>query len=246
MSEVIQRIVRSEHRPFVSLLAVLALAALPLSASTLVSNFPYQTDTGDAWETGGSGESGNAVGFTVSSSYSLTQLQVADNFFTASTDGGIYNNLNVGIWQSTTDNLNSATELESWVITPSLPPSQTAELFTLTPGTSTTPAITPVMNDSDFYFITETVIPDPSAGATQATWGWQQNNESPTAQTGYFSEFAGGSWFAETGTTPAFTVSGTPYVPPAPGVPEPRSYALLLAAAFMGILILRRRRNAAA
>ena len=85
-----------------------------------------------------------------------------------------------------------------------------------------------------------------SAGATQATWGWQQNNESPTAQTGYFSEFAGGSWFAETGTTPAFTVSGTPYVPPAPGVPEPRSYALLLAAAFMGILILRRRRNAAA
>jgi hypothetical protein len=136
--------------------------------------------------------------------------------------------------------LNSATELESWVITPSLPPSQTAVLYTLTPGTSTTPTITPTIAPGENYFITETLEED---GANTAVWGWQQNNLSPTPETGYYSEFAGNPWFAETGTTPAFTVSGDLIV--ASAVPEPRSYAALLGAALVGILIMRRR-NAAA
>jgi len=239
MSQIVKPIIRREHGgQLLTLLAVLALASLPLSADTLlVSNFPYQTSTGDAWGTGGSGESGNAVSFVdpFASSYSLTQIQVADNFFTASPDGGSFNNLNVGLWQNTTDNLNSATEVESWVITPSLPPSQTATLFNLTPASSTTPTVTPTINPSDFYFITETI---PEDGSNTAVWGWQQNNESPTPQTGYLSEFAGGAWFAETGTTPAFTVSGNPI---SSTVPEPRSYAVLLAVALVGMLILKRR-----
>ena len=226
-------------------LVVLAVAAFPLSADTLLtSNFPYTTDTGEAWATGGSGESGNAVGFTDpsgTSSYALTQIQVADNFFTADPDGGTFNNLLVGLWSSPTDlNDPAATELESWVITPSLPPSQTAELFTLTPGTSTTPTVTPTIAPGENYFITELV---PDDGANTAVWGWQQNNL-PTQELGYFSEFSGGAWFTETGATPAFTVSGD-LIPPST-VPEPPSYAALLGAAFVGILILRRRRNAAA
>ena len=214
--------------------AILALTALPLSAGTLlVSNFgpgnTYDTDTGDAWGTGGDGQSGNAVGFVdpFSSSYALSQLMVADNFFTASTDGGIYDLLNVGFWASSTDDLNSATEEESWTISTGV--MQTAELFTL--NSVLNPSITP----SGFYFITETVIPDPSPGATQATWGWQWNDLTPP-QTGYDSEFSGGSWFAETGTTPVFSVSGNLVT-----TPEPRSSAALFIVAMAGIWMLRRR-----
>jgi hypothetical protein len=222
-------------------LVVLAVAAFPLTADTLLtSNFPYTTGTGDAWATGGSGESGNAVGFTDpsgTSSYSLTQIQVADNFSSQDPNGGAFNDLIVGLWVSSTD-LNSATELESWIVTTNA--MGTPELFTLTPGTSTTPTVTPTIAPGENYFITETV---PEDGANTAEWGWQWNNLA-TQELGYFSEFAGGSWFAETGPTPAFTVSGN-LIPPST-VPEPRSYAALLGAAFAGILILRRRRNSAA
>jgi hypothetical protein len=101
--------------------------------------------------------------------------------------------------------------------------------------------LNPVINPSDFYFITETVTPDPTDGATQAEWGFQVNNLTPL-QTGFYSEFAGGAWFAVTGdgaTTPVFSVSGD-------SVPEPRSSAALLAAGLAGMLVLRRSRNASA
>jgi hypothetical protein len=131
MFEITRRIVRLERRARFRgrmIVSFLVVAALPLSAGTLlVSNFgpgnTYDTSTGDAWATGGSGESGNAVGFTDPSaflSYALTQIQVGDNFYTASTDGGVYNDLNIGFWQSTSD-LNSAAELESWVVSPASP-----------------------------------------------------------------------------------------------------------------------------
>lgn len=244
MFEIIRRVVALGDRARLApCLVVLAVAALPLSADTLLtSNFPYTTDTGEAWGTGGTGDSGNAVIFTDpsgTSSYDLTQIQVADNFFTPDPNGGAFNDLLVGLWSSPTDlNDPAATELESWVVTTTV--LQTPELFTLTPGTSTTPAVTPIIAPGENYFITETV---PDDGTNTAGWGWQQNNL-PTPETGYFSEFSGGAWYAETGTTPAFTVSGDLIVPS--GVPEPRSYAILLGVAFAGILIVKRRRNAAA
>ena len=243
MFEIIQGLVALGDRARLApCLVVLAVAALPLSADTLLtSNFPYTTDTGEAWATGGSGESGNAVGFTdpsATSSYSLTQIQVADNFSSQDPNGGAFNDLIVGLWSSATD-LNSATELESWIVTTNV--MGTPELFTLTPGTSTTPTVTPTIAPGVNYSITETV---PEDGMNTAEWGWQWNNMSPTPELGYYSEFAGAPWFAETGTTPAFTVSGDLIVPSE--VPEPRSYAALLGAAFAGILMLRRRRNAAA
>jgi hypothetical protein len=189
------------------------------------------TSTGDSCAPGGGGDSGNAVGFTdpFSSSYTLSQILVADNFSSASTDGGIYDDLNVGFWQSTTNDLNSATELETWSISTSTvgPPA----IYTLTS------VLNPVINPTDYYFITENITPDPTVGAATAEWGWQWNSLSPV-QTGYYSNFAGGSWFAEGGTTPVFSVSGNAVTA---GVPEPRSLALL-AAGFVGILIVRARR----
>jgi hypothetical protein len=245
MHQITELIVRSETRTrLCSLFVVLALAALPLSADVLVTTFPSTTSTGDGYGTGGSAESGNAVSFVVGSAYSLTQIQLEDNFFTAATDGGIYSNLNVGLWQNTTDSPNGATELEAWTVLP-LSPAQTAELITLTPSSSTTPSVIPDFNSSDFYFITETVIPDPTAGATQGDWGWQANNQTPTPATGnLFSEFGGMPWFPEgsTAVTPSFSVSGNAI---SSTVPEPRSYAALLGAALVGVLLLRRRKVAA-
>jgi hypothetical protein len=224
-------VIRFPNRLAVSLL----LSALPLGASTLLaSNFgpgeTYAISTGDAWATGDGGDSGNAVGFTDpnSSYYTLSQIVVADNFFTPSADGGIYNDLNVGLWQSSTDNLNGATELETWAVTTGT--LQTAMLFPLTS------VLNPVIDPTQFYFITENVTPDPTPGANTATWGWQQNSLTP-AQMGYFSNFNGGGWFVETGTTPVFSVSGDLVTS---GVPEPRSSALL-AAGFAALLILRAR-----
>jgi hypothetical protein len=242
MHQLIELIARPETRAqFCILFVVLALAALPLNAdTTLVTNFPATTSTGEAWATGGGGESGNAVGFVnpFSSSYALTQIQVVDNFYSSSPDGGAFNDLDVGLWQSTTNNLNTATELEAWVLTPTLPAPNAPALFTLTPSSSTTPSVTPTLNPSDFYFITETV---PEDGANTAEWGWQWNNES-TPQTGYYSEFAGESWFAEGGTTPVFSVNGNPITST---VPEPGSYAGFLGVALMGALVLKRRNIAA-
>jgi hypothetical protein len=58
------QIVKPVRRKCGGLLVVLALVCLPLMAdTTLVTNLPATTDTGDSWATGGSGESGNAVGF---------------------------------------------------------------------------------------------------------------------------------------------------------------------------------------
>jgi hypothetical protein len=241
MSEITQPIFRAEQPARCrSLLVLLALAALPMSADTvLVTNFgpgdSYDTSSGDAWATGGSGESGNAVEFQnpFSSSYLLTSIQVADGFSSADPDGAAFNDLNVGIWQSTTDNLNDATELQSWsVAAPSA--GSPSQVYSLTSASPT------IINPSDYYFITETLTPD---GSNTAEWGWNVNNLTPT-ETGYLSEFAGGRWFSETGDTPVFSVSGT-VIPPS-GVPEPRSYAAILGAGLLGLLVLRRRRTIAA
>jgi hypothetical protein len=262
----IQRSVEGERpAPLGSLLVVLALAALPLGADTIIATDfgpgnTYDSSTGHSWTTGATGDSGNAVGFVdpFALSYSLTQIQVADNFFESATDDGIdptLDNLNVGLWASPTDlNDPGATELESWSVSTS--DFATPEIFTLTPGSSTTPGFTPDINPGVNYFITETVPSDPGGPADNAVWGWQWNSLTPL-QTGFYSEFSGGSWFPEIETvaeaaldgsqaaiTPAFSVSGDPIL--ASPVPEPRGYAALLAAGFLGILMaLKRRRNVA-
>lgn len=217
------------------------MTGLPLRADTIIStnfstsNPPYDPSTGDAWGTGGGADSENAVGFTspFSTPYLLSQILVPDNFAQNSTDGGVYNDLNVGIWVNTTNNLNGATELQSWSISPSGSAPQSPQLYTLTSATTT------LINPGDFYFVTESVLADP--GGTTAEWGWQQNNLSPV-EDGYYSYFPGpdASWFEETGATPAFEVTGNPYV--ASTVPEPRAYAFLLAAVFATLLTFRLRK----
>lgn len=223
---------------FQSLIMVLALAALPLSADTILfstfsaNNPPYSASS---WLVGSDTNTEIGVGFTnpFSSPYTLSQIQVADDFYSASNDGGMYDNLNVGLWQSSSD-LNSATELESWSV--SVSPPLTAEILTLDS------TLMPVINPTDFYFITESVTSDPTPPT--AEYGWQQNNLSPV-QDGYYALLGTGSWVSEAdGATPAFSVSGNLVSPSA--VPEPRGYAILLAAGFAGFLLLRRRGAASA
>lgn len=248
----VRRNIQWEHpAKFGSILVVFALAALPLSADIIAGNFGPgntfdNTSTADSWTTGGDGNSANAVGFVnpYATAFTLTQIQVADNFFEGSTDGGIYDALNVSLWESPTDlNDAGASELESWSV--STADFATPEIFTLTPGSSTTPGFIPDIDAGVNYFITETVLPDP--GGDEAVWGWQWNSLTPL-QTGFYSEFSG-NWFPETATvaqngfpaaiTPVFSVSGDPIlVSPAP---EPRSYAALLAAGFLGLLLVSKR-----
>jgi hypothetical protein len=53
MFEIIRRSASTQSRARLGALFILAIAALPLSADTLLtSNFPYTTDTGSAWATG--------------------------------------------------------------------------------------------------------------------------------------------------------------------------------------------------
>jgi len=238
MVEITRRNVRMPSRMlWRSSVVILALTALPLSASSLLlSNFgtgyTYQTGGSDAWVVGNGG-TGTAVGFQnteFTNAVSLAQIDVADTFF-AGASSPLYDNLTVGIWQNTTDSLTGATELESWtVLASSMSLGGPPQVITLT---STT---TPTINTTDFYFITETVPTDPAQGATQAEWGWQWNNQ---GKTGYLTEStAAGPWVAGTGTgeaTPAFDVFVS--------APEPRTTAALLAVGLVGMLILRRRRN---
>jgi hypothetical protein len=240
MVEINRRNVRLQPRTrFRISVVILALAALPLSASSLLlSNFgppgmtTYQTGGSDAWLVGNGGTGEAVGGFQNTGSFgvSLAQIDVADTFFSGASSPA-YDNLTVGIWQNSTDNLTGATELESWtVLASSLSMGGPPSIITLN---STT---TPTINTSDFYFITETVPVDPTPNATQAIWGWQWNNQ---GQTGYLTESSpSGPWAAGTvspESTPAFEVFVS--------APEPRTTAALLAVGLLGMLILRRRRN---
>jgi len=185
-------------------------------------------------------------------SYLLTQIQVADNFSVSdpnsSTDPAL-NNLMVGLWQSTTNNPNTATELQSWNI--AAPPStgNPGQLYTLSSVLPT------VIDPTDFYFITESVTPD---GANTAEWGWQENNLTPMQI---------GLYFGTTGTPGSFSFANTPCTNPGPctamndpnasgtpaysvsgsaiATPEPNGAAILLCALLLPLILIQRRRNAA-
>lgn len=240
------------------LLAILVLATMPVRAdtilaSTLSASVPsFDPATGDAWQVGLASNAELAVGFedpSASLSYLLSQIQVADNFSVSdpnSSTSPALNDLIVGIWQSTTNDPNTATELQSWNITAPGATGNPGQLYTLTSALPTT------INPGDFYFITENVTPD---GANTAEWGWQENNQTPFQIGLYFGTFGtpGSFFFAnnpcadpatctaitdpDASGTPAYSVSGN-----AIATPEPR-YAALLGGAIVTLLIWSRRRN---
>jgi hypothetical protein len=240
------------------LLAILVVAALPVRAdivlaSTLSTSVPpFDPATGDSWQVGLASNTELAVGFqdpSASLSYLLSQIQVADNFSVSdpnSSTNPALNDLIVGIWQSTTNDPNTATELQSWNITAPGATGNPGQLYTLTSALPTT------INPGDFYFITENVTPD---GANTSEWGWQENNLTPMQIGLYFGTLGtpGSFSFANTpctnpgpctavndpdaSGTPAYSVSGN-----AIATPEP-SYAPLFGGAILIFLILARRRN---
>jgi hypothetical protein len=115
-------------RRWVCLLGVFALAALTVSADTISSDLstqvpPFDPGTGDSWAVGTSTNIELAAGFqdpSATVSYLLTQVQVADNFSAADPDASgnaALNDLVVGIWQSTTNDPNSASrDGQSWPV----------------------------------------------------------------------------------------------------------------------------------
>jgi hypothetical protein len=195
-----------------------------------------------------------AVGFqdpSATLSYLLTQIQVADNFSVSdpnATSDPALNDLTVGLWVSSTNDPNTATELQSWSISA---PSQTGspgQLYTLASATPTTIA------PGSFYFITENVTPD---GSNTAEWGWQENNLVPMQIGLYFGTYGTPDSFVFANTpctepgpctamndpdasgTPAYSVSGTAIT----ATPEPRGYAAVLALALLFCLICHKRQN---
>ena len=233
----------------------LALAALPLTASTVfVSTLstqtpPFDNATGDAWSVGGSGNAALAVGFQnpSASSYLLTQIQVADGFAISdpnSSGNPALNNLIVGIWQNTTNDPNTATELQSWTISA---PGSTGnpQLYTLTSVVST------IINPADFYFVTESVTPD---GTNTGEWGWQENNLTPMQIGLYFGTTGVAGSFSysdipctnagpctaandpDASGTPAYSIAGN-----AVTAPEPAG-ARILGMGLLGLLIVRTHR----
>jgi len=193
------------------LLPLSVLCAAPLHAATVFATTfgepgdTYQTSTGTAWAIGGTGDTGRAAGFVVATAYDLTQVRVADNFFSAANTAA-NNTLTVGIWQNTTNDMNGATLLEAFTFTTAV--IATPAIFT---GTS---ILHPLILPGDFYFISETVPIDPVASAV---WGWQWNDQGAL---GFVVEHGGGSWgpsTATTPTTPAFEISGNAVPEPAVG-----------------------------
>jgi len=240
------------------LIAILAIAALPVRADTVLASTlstsvpPFDPATGDSWQVGLSSNTELAVGFqdpSASLSYLLSQIQVADNFSVSDPNSGTnpaLNNLIVGLWQGTTNDPNTATELQSWNITAPGATGNPGQLYTLPSASPTT------IKPGDFYFITENVTPD---GANTSEWGWQENNLTPFQIGLYFGTFGtpGSFSFADNpcadpatctaitdpnaSGTPSYSVSGN-----AVTTPEPRN-APLFGGAILILLILSRRRN---
>lgn len=234
------------RRGAAALLGLSLLAVLPSSAkadtvlaSTFSSTAPgYDPSTGDAWTVGSGTEI--AVGFQdpTTSSYHLTQIQVADNDFSGSGD------LTVQLVGSATDTPNGGSVLETWTVD-SNGATQVAQVYTLTSTGDV--AITA----DEYYFIVETV-PDGTA------WGWQENTLTPM-QIGYWSGASDGSFTSDfnyenspciaspctavndpdASGTPAYSVSGTAV--PATVTPEPSSITLLGTGLLAGIAMIRRR-----
>jgi hypothetical protein len=205
-----------------AIFASISCAYADVIAGDLGPGNTFQTGTGNSWATGGSGNSGNAVSFVVPTgqNYFLDQILVADNWFNGSSS------LDVGIYSGSDPN--TASLLESFSIPTSATPQFASTLFTLTS------VLQPVLTGGSTYAIEETIGDCAGMASCGTTWGWQYNDLTPQ-QTGYFSEFPGGSWFTESGITPAFEVTGT-------AVPEP-TFSLLLAAAgtLLGFQHLRKK-----
>lgn len=233
---------------------VLALfAAMPVHASVVFAgnyssqNPPFDPATGDAWSVGSSNNTEIAVEFQDSSpiAYLLTQIEVGGNFSSSDPDSATNPSLNdliVGLWVSSTNDPNTATELESWSVPPAGGAGNPGITYTVAP----TGAV--LINPGEYYFVTENLTPD---GANTAEWGWAENNLGPPMEIGYWAGYYGtsGSWTylnnACTNTpctaandtsasgTPAFSVSGNP-------VPEPASW-MLLTAGLIFLLVQGRR-----
>jgi MYXO-CTERM domain-containing protein len=238
--------------PFVvGMLPTLAISVLPLRGDTTISSnlntSPplFDSNTGDAHQVGLASQAEVAVGFqdpSASLSYLLTQLQVAANFSVSdpnSSTNPALNDLIVGLWQNTTNNPNTATELQSWDITAPGMTGNPGQLYTLTS------AMTTIIKPNDFYFITENVTPD---GSNTAEWGADVNNLSPPQDGLWYGTFGTPNSFSfqqDSGSctdatcsdaTPAYSVSGT-----AVTTPEPNGYGLMLLAGLGALLALRRR-----
>jgi hypothetical protein len=209
-----------------AVLASFSCAHADVIAGDLGPGDSFQTGSGNAWATGGPDNSENAVSFVVPTgqNYILDQILVADNWFS----GG--SSLTVGIYSGADPN--TAPLLESFSIPANTTPAGTGVLFTLPSVT------TPTLVGGRSYLIEESIGDCAAMPSCGTTWGWQWNNLTP-AQTGYFSLFPGGSWFPETGITPAFEVTGTPVTS---AVPEPGFIRLLAAAgALLGLSHLRKK-----
>jgi hypothetical protein len=237
-----------------TLVAMLALGAMHLSADTIASTLstqspPFETSTGNAWQVGLASNTELAVEFQdpFAGSYLLTQLQVADNFSVSDPNSSsipALNDLIVTLWVSTIDDPNTATALQSWNIAAPSETGQPGQLYTVSSATPT------IITPGDYYFITENVTPD---GSNTAEWGWQENNLVPM-QTGlYFGTYGTPDSFnyadnpctvspctadndPDATGTPAYSVSGNLIT-----TPEPGNSALILGVALAGILILNRR-----
>ncbi|HTX35118.1 MAG TPA: PEP-CTERM sorting domain-containing protein [Bryobacteraceae bacterium] len=206
-------------------------AGVPAGASTMiVSNFgpgnSYNTNTSDFWVTPSLPEVGDPIEFIDPSNmyYTLIQIQVGDGLLSGSTTGGgVYNAVNVGFWESSTSNLSSAVEIESWnLLTPAM---QQSDLFTLTSDTN------PVIKPDDYYFVTVNVLPDPTPATAQALWAWQWNTVTPAENETVESDDDGYE-----GLPPIFAISADP------DDPEPAS-VVLMAAGIGGLLGLAWRRS---
>jgi hypothetical protein len=205
-----------------------ALTALNAKADVVLGGnfgpgYSFSTGTGNSWATGDGSNSGNAVSFVAptGSNYQLNNITFAENWYTGS------DLLNVGLYQGIDPD--SATLIDSFSVSSVGLVQGTAYLLDYSSFTE------PLLIGGDTYWLEQTV----SACGTQAscgtTWGWQTNDLSPQ-QTGYDAEFAGGAWFATTGATPVFQVTGTP-VPAA--TPEPGTF--LLSSLPMALFLLKRR-----
>jgi len=212
------------------LITGLLLTGLPLGASTMiVSNFgpgnTYNVNTSDYWVTASTPEVGDPIGFIDPSNmyYTLIQIQVGDNFVSgATTGGGVYNAMNVGFWESSTNNLSSAVEIESWnLLTPAM---QQGDLFTLTSD------VNPVIKPNEYYFVTENVLPNPTPPAADTLWAWQWNTVTPAEYESEVNDDGG------PGLPPIFAITADP------DDPEPQS--VLLVAAGIGMLALMAKRRA--